>query len=280
MTSPGGPVRGRIGLLRSRLRDRAERRRARDHAGRLLLGVFADTHPEPVFIEIGANDGVAEDHLAPFIRRHRWKGVMVEPVPHVFERLRENYDDLGGVALENAAIASHDGTVPFHILAPTAETGKAGLDGGDLFGSLRPDSVEGIWSDFPELERRLDTIEVPCMSFASLCRRHGIDRLDLLVIDSEGYDHEILAQVDIDGLRPRIVVYEYCHMTGETRRECESRFEALGYELMDEGLDTWCVDVREDDALTRRWREIRARGPSVSEEDLTRWFEGVRRSRE
>ena len=267
-------------VLRSRLRERAQRRRARDHAGRLLLDAFADAHPEPVFIEIGANDGVAEDHLAPFVRRHRWRGVMVEPVPHVFERLRRNYEDVGGVALENAAIASHDGTAQFHILAPTGEAGRAGLDGGDLFGSLRPDSVEGIWSDFPELDRRLDTIEVPCMSFESLCRRHGIDSLDLLVIDTEGYDQEILAQVDIDGLRPRIVVYEYCHMPGETRREWEGRFEAMGYELMDEGLDTWCVDARPDDALTRRWREIRARGPSVSEEDLGRWFEGVRRSRE
>jgi len=270
--SAGGPApRGRLGLLRSRLRGRVARGRAPERAGQILLAALAKAKPGAVFIEIGANDGKREDHLAPYIRRHGWSGVMVEPVPEVFDRLRRNYGDLDGVALENAAIADRDGRVPFHVLVPGTEDGPR-IDGADMFGSLSPAAVEAIAEAFPESPRRIETIEVPSLSFDSLCARHGIERLDVLVIDTEGHDYEILRQVDLERLRPRVVVFEYCHLPREQRDESIVRLERLGYLTMDEDLDTWAVDVRERDELTRVWRELRERGPAVSEEDLRHWY--------
>ena len=37
--------------------------------------------PQPVFLEIGANDGVANDPIYPFVSRFGWTGIMVEPLP-------------------------------------------------------------------------------------------------------------------------------------------------------------------------------------------------------
>src|SRR5947208_7530018 len=48
---------------------------------------FGDAHPEATFIQIGANEGHELDPLTGPIERRRWTGVMVEPVPYVFERL-------------------------------------------------------------------------------------------------------------------------------------------------------------------------------------------------
>ena len=71
--SAGVPApRGRLGLLRSRLRGRVARARAPERAGQILLAALAKAKPGTVFIEIGANDGKQEDHLAPYIRRHGW----------------------------------------------------------------------------------------------------------------------------------------------------------------------------------------------------------------
>ena len=44
----------------------------------------------------------------------------------------------------------------------------------------------------PEIERRIVTTQVPCVTFTTLCRRYGFDRVDLLAIDTEGYDWEIV----------------------------------------------------------------------------------------
>ncbi len=41
---------------------------------------------------------------------------MVEPLPWVFTRLRDNYRGQEGVTFENAAIADADGRVPFYYV--------------------------------------------------------------------------------------------------------------------------------------------------------------------
>ena len=70
-----------------------------------LLRAFADAYPHAFFVEIGSNDGEQHDHLRPFILSRPWRGIMVEPVPYVFERLRRNYESQGRIELENVAVA-------------------------------------------------------------------------------------------------------------------------------------------------------------------------------
>jgi FkbM family methyltransferase len=86
-------------------------------AGPRLIAAFADAFPDALFVEVGSNDGRKHDHLRAHIEERGWRGVMVEPVPYVFERLRRNYGDNGRVRLENVAVAGHDGRMPFWHLA-------------------------------------------------------------------------------------------------------------------------------------------------------------------
>ena len=43
------------------------------------------------FIQVGSNDATHNDPLRRFILERGWRGLMIEPVPHVFERLKRNY---------------------------------------------------------------------------------------------------------------------------------------------------------------------------------------------
>src|SRR6266545_7291938 len=43
------------------------------------------------FIQIGANDGGPSDPLFPFLQLKHWRGIMVEPVPYLFEQLQARY---------------------------------------------------------------------------------------------------------------------------------------------------------------------------------------------
>ena len=80
-------------------------------AGPRLLRAFADAYPDAFFVEIGSNDGERSDHLRPFILSRRWSGIMVEPVPYIFERLQRNYGGTDRIVLANLAIADRDGGV-------------------------------------------------------------------------------------------------------------------------------------------------------------------------
>lgn len=241
------------------------RRARRGYAGARLLRAFADAYPEAVFVEIGANDGQAHDHLAPFIRAREWTGVMVEPVPFLYERLLRNYGDLNGrVALEHAAVADRDGRLPFY--APRERDAA----GGDLpewypaIGSFSREAVLRHARHIPDIEDRVELIEVPCLTFKSLCRKHTIDRIDLLAVDVEGYDLEILRQLDLDAQRPRVVIYEHYHLGDAEQAEARARFKAAGYQTMEEYFDTFCLDARVDDGLARLWGELQPAVPGVS----------------
>ena len=279
-----------IGRLRDRRRAFRLRRFERRSAGRKLLSAFADLHPSPFFLEVGASDGVTSDHLRPYVLEHQWRGIMVEPVPYVFERLRRNYAGIDRVALENVAIADHDGVADFHYFAenpqsthgkltdaPHAPHQRETIEAMRLtmaqLGSLSRDHVESH-SRILDHDTEIVSTEVACCTLRSLLARHDVARLDLLVIDAEGYDFEIIRQLDFAAYRPRVLVYEDIHLQSD-HVACRELLEGLGYELLEEMFDTWCFDATIEDRLTSRWRRIQAAGPAVPRHKLQRWLESI-----
>ena len=91
-----------------------------------------------------------------------------------------------------------------------------------------------------------------------------MERIDLLLVDTEGYDAEIIRRIDFSAWRPRLLVYEHYHLPPQERAECRGRLEDEGYETMAEGFDTWCLLPDGDDALTRAWRGLRPALPELS----------------
>src|SRR4051794_854941 len=233
--------------------------------GSRLLAAFAESHPTATFVEIGANDGRQHDHLRDYVGTLPWTGLMVEPVPYVFDRLKANYGEEEGVTLVNAAIAEHDGRVPFFHLRQASPEERAGLpDWYDGVGSLRRDVVLSHAPEMPDIDERLVQREVEALSFDTLVDRHGLERVDLLLIDAEGYDDEILRSVDLGRHRPRLVVYEHFHLEPSERGAARDRIEAEGYETVEEMFDTYCLLPGPGDALDRAWRRFEPTLPGVS----------------
>jgi FkbM family methyltransferase len=221
----------------------------------LLLRSFADHHDEVFFVEIGANDGEAFDPLRGYVRRPGWRGLMVEPVPYVFGRLLANLGEVAGIELANVAIAASEGEATVHHLAADAEH-PALPPWKDAIGSLdREHLLTGI-AAVPEGEREalLDATTVPCLRFETLLAEYGVERVDLLLIDTEGADAEILESIDLARHRPRLLVFEHHHIEPERLARLRERLETLGYTLVTEGLDTWCLDTGPEDALSAAWR--------------------------
>lgn len=234
-------------------------------AGPRLIKAFAKTYPAASFVEIGANDGLQHDHLRPFIRSRDWTGVMVEPVPYVFQRLKHNYGAVPGVGLENSAIAARDGVLPFFHLRDADEEERGTLpDWYDGIGSLSREAILGHRGQIPDIEARLVRREVTALTFASLCRKHGLDSVDLVVIDCEGYDWEIIRSIDLSAYRPRLLIYEHFHLAPRERAECRAYLESSGFETKEEGFDTFALRTDPDDGLTQRWRGLRPAVAGVS----------------
>jgi hypothetical protein len=56
---------------------------------------------EPIFVKIGACDGITGDPCSDILLANtNWRGLLIEPVPYCFDRLRANFQDSRRFCLE------------------------------------------------------------------------------------------------------------------------------------------------------------------------------------
>lgn len=253
--------------LRRWWRERRERQALYRLPGAQLVRCFAEAYPQAFFIQVGSNDGEQLDPLRQAILGHPWRGIMIEPVPYVFARLQKNYGRYAErIRLENYAIADRDGKLPFYHLAPVADFRKEGLPRWyDALGSFNRDVLLRHAAFIPDLPQRVVCTEVPSLSFESLCRRNGVEQVDLLHTDTEGYDFELLKMIDFQRWRPRVLIYEHLHLNDADRVACQAYLRGHGYSLLQEAMDTWCLNLRDaqprDQPMLQLWQTFKPSNP-------------------
>lgn len=200
-----------------------------------LVGLFGDVFPEAFVVQIGANDGVADDPLADVFSKTRWSGLLVEPVPYLYEALVARYRGRPGVRVERAAVSSTNGEAPLYRLRrvpgqPEWFSGLATLDREVLL-KHRP--------SIPEIDSLLLEESVPTVRLDTLLERHGISRIDLLVLDTEGHDFEILRALDFTRFRPVLLMFEHQHLSANDKAAAFALLETHGYSFKEiPGRDT------------------------------------------
>ena len=214
----------------------------RRHENDRLVALFAEVFPEAFVVQIGANDGMAGDPLVDAFSKTRWSGLLVEPVPHLCEALVARYRDRPGVRVERAAISTRDGEAPFFRLrnvpgeTPEWFNQLATLDRAVLLKHR---------SSIPEIESLLIEERVPTVRLDTLLARHGVSKIDLLVIDTEGHDWEILRALDFTRFRPVLLMFEHQHLSANDKAAAYALLEARGYT---------CRETPEGDAMA--WRKL------------------------
>ncbi len=227
----GSPWGDRLRAVRRRLP-----RRPPDRPIGRIIYEFGRLRSDAFIVQIGAHDGTAIDPLREELLRRRWAGILVEPVPYVFDRLRTNYGRNSRLILENAAIADADGTRAFFHLPQTT-------DGSlwkwyDALGSFRRDVVARHADLIPDIDDRIVTTQVPCLTFDSLLSKHGVTRVDVLQMDTEGYDLELLRMFDLPRWHPALLMFEHLHLTDAERNEARALLDEHGYVRLADNMDT------------------------------------------
>jgi FkbM family methyltransferase len=184
------------------------------------------------FVQIGANDGMRFDDLYRFVTRHPCSGIVVEPLPDLFERLRANYADYPLIVPVNKAIHETSGVQPLFRVAPEALSGYSswatGIASFDRSHLLRHGIAPADIREQP----------VACMPLMQLLQETATLDADLLQIDAEGYDSAILRMTDFTRFRPHLIKYEHKAMTVAERSAHEARLARHGYRSVVEGADT------------------------------------------
>lgn len=193
-----------------------------------------------IFIQIGANDGATFDPLREFVKRDKWEGVLVEPVAYLFERLQRNYHSAHqGLYFENVAVAAERGSRSFFYLKDYSEdpSKPAWLD---QIGSFDRNQLK--WAE-AKYDVEVLQMEVPCLTVHDLVKKYQFPHLDLIHIDTEGYDYEIIKSINFRDISPRMIYYEHRHLTAENREACRLFLYDLGYQIKEETYDTLAYQI-------------------------------------
>jgi FkbM family methyltransferase len=192
---------------------------------------------QPTFVTVGANDGVLGDPVADLLLADpRWKGLLVEPVPSCFRRLQANYKDPERFSLEQVAVGPTAGVATFYAVSDLAREALPGLPAWtDQLGSFDRNHIlkhlDGVLAPFVE------EIRVTVVPLVELLRVHGIDSVQLLHIDTEGFDFEVMRSLDFNACTPTGILAEHLHLSPHARSEMKRFMEARGYDVVDCGSD-------------------------------------------
>ncbi|CAM3671582.1 FkbM family methyltransferase [Flavobacterium chungbukense] len=163
---------------------------------------YKTLHDDFFFVQIGANDGISFDPIYELVTKEKVKGIAIEPMPDIFKLLEKNYDKHPNVKLLNLAIHKDQTEMKMYRVDPKKTNYPDWTKGTPSF-----NKDHHKLGNIPEY----DIIEesVKCISFDALIKEYSINRIDLLQIDTEGYDLEIIKMINFNQISPRIISFEH-----------------------------------------------------------------------
>ncbi|MGD0581913.1 MAG: FkbM family methyltransferase [Bacteroidales bacterium] len=203
-----------------------------------FTNLYSSGRDRVTVVQIGANDGINNDPIHKFIKKDHWQGVLLEPQRSVYEKyLRPLYAKTEGIEVLNAALDTADGQKPIYKIAVSDSRWATGLSSFSrevLEAAIRSGYVErqAIKEGAPLPDKKEDYIteeKVECISTETLIKRNGLEKIDWLQIDTEGFDFEIIKMFNIGITRPEVIVCENLHFTPEQQQDCMNYLEGEGY---------------------------------------------------
>ena len=196
----------------------------------LAIGDLMSRQPDIFFLQIGAHDGVSYDPIHSYVSRFHWKGLLVEPQPAIFAKLKGNYRDEKQLLFENSALSQRDGTIDLHCFESAGAEDHASM--------LTSTRKHYLLLNGDRHRGALKTITVPALTLESLLAKHGVERVNVLQIDTEGFDFEIIKMIDFKRIKPEIIHYENNFLNRRQKSECSRILGQQNYALMNLGIDT------------------------------------------
>jgi FkbM family methyltransferase len=199
-------------------------------------------------LQVGANDGFTHDPVQKWAKRDQWRGVLLEPQPHVVAHYtRRMYAAHPDIHVINAALGEEDGTTKLYKISFSNDRWASGLSRFDK-ASLEQLIAEGRLDKRirkngakPPKDRSqwIDAIDVPVISFDTLFQNYDfLQHTKLLMIDTEGFDGEVIRMFPFEQTVPPLVVFEDMHLSEAVLKKAHERLAHFGYRYQRSGPNT------------------------------------------
>ncbi len=183
-------------------------------------------HEDFFMVQVGAHNGVTSDPFQRFIAEGVWSCTLVEPQASSCQILRTIYEDRDRVRTVHAAIGRENGTMTLYKVREGASDVPHWAS---QLASTRREVIASHADRIPNLEAMIVEEHVPCITLQNVLNESGFPRLDLLAVDVEGYDFEIVKQIDTLPFHPQFIYYEHLHLSDAEQQTCLAFLAERGY---------------------------------------------------
>lgn len=192
-------------------------------------------------IEIGAMDGKSFDSLYPYLKTHsNIKALFVEPLGDMIEELKENYKGYekegNDFLFEEVAVTDIEESVAIYTIPRELRDSKNLPDWTKGISTLCPEKNalrEAMSSD--PLAQSLGSLAIKRAvkgePLEKILNRCAIKEVDILQIDTEGYDFHVLSQ-SLELVRPRVICFEWANLDEEEKDKSINKLISMGYLLL------------------------------------------------
>ena len=165
------------------------------------------------FLEIGAYDGKSFDGLYKYTHSNNWTGIFVEPIKEYYDKLKLNFQNIENKFYENSAITDENKQYDIKRII------------GDKKWMAGSSSIldNSITKKHPYYLEKINGI-----TFDFLVDKYLITKIDILQIDTEGYDLKILKQI-IPRFKPKFISIEQRHLIYPDKMEVKKILRNNGY---------------------------------------------------
>ena len=163
-------------------------------------------------VVIGAHSGI---WLTSLLEKYKEQSILlVEPVPHNIQELKENISKYKDIKIETSAVSSKNEVNKFYFVKPESVK-KLGKHWASGIGSFDKQHILNHKNKRFKVENSdIEEIEIQYLTFTDLVNKYSITSIEMLQIDVEGAEYQILNSIDFIKISIQKIIFEFKHFDG------------------------------------------------------------------
>jgi len=163
-------------------------------------------------VVIGAHSGI---WLTSLMEKYKEQSILlVEPVPHNIQELKENISKYKDIKIETSAVSSKNEVQKFYFVKPESVK-KLGKHWASGIGSFDKQHILNHKNKRFKVENSdIEEIEIQYLTFTDLVNKYSITSIEMLQIDVEGAEYQILNSIDFTKISIQKIIFEFKHFDG------------------------------------------------------------------
>ena len=185
------------------------------------------------YVDVGAHDGVSINNTLYFEKNNNWKGINIEPIKNVYNKLvinRPNNINL------NCAICNNDGETEFLCNSGYTEMISGIKDTFDIR------HLQRLENENKMMNSNTEVIKVNTKKLETICDENNISHINYLSIDVEGAEFEVIKSINFNKVFIDVIGFENNY--NDTSIPIIKYLEDKNYIVIHRSLDIFMINKR------------------------------------